>query len=37
VPGAKGNREFFLWLRPGETGLEGNELEARLREVVWSD
>ena len=34
VPGAEGNREFFLRLVPGEPGLPGDELLALVRKAV---
>lgn len=34
VAGASGNREFFLWLRPGGGGLEPVEAEARVSALV---
>ena len=34
VPGAEGNREFFLRLVPGEPALPGDELLAVARKAV---
>jgi 23S rRNA (cytidine1920-2'-O)/16S rRNA (cytidine1409-2'-O)-methyltransferase len=36
IRGATGNREFFLHLRPGGTGLAAPELEDAMRRVAWS-
>jgi hypothetical protein len=34
VPGAEGNREFFLRLVPGEPALSGDELLAGVGKAV---